>query len=167
VVVSATLWHDYHSGKAGNQTSLGAPRCGTLAITWTYRHGLAGQPEYPYSERLPTAPPVADRAARPTRAGVHARIRSGVKPHRVAVALIPASRHDDHTGETLPTLLEDADRWAATISPTHILRQLGSPFAAERTRSDCGLRGSGGAASGGFSPKAAYTAPLVSTSGSR
>jgi hypothetical protein len=35
----------------------------------------------------------------------------------------------DHTRETLPTLLDDADKWAATISPMDILRQIGSPFA--------------------------------------
>lgn len=35
----------------------------------------------------------------------------------------------DHTPETLPPLLEDADRWASTISPKDILRQIGSPFA--------------------------------------
>jgi hypothetical protein len=29
----------------------------------------------------------------------------------------------------LPPLLEDADAWAQTISPTEILRQIGSPFA--------------------------------------
>jgi transposase len=34
-----------------------------------------------------------------------------------------------HTRETLPPLLEDADAWARTISPTEILRQIGSPFA--------------------------------------
>src|ERR687883_1072492 len=34
-----------------------------------------------------------------------------------------------HTHETLPPLLEDADAWARTISPTDILRQIGSPFA--------------------------------------
>jgi transposase len=34
-----------------------------------------------------------------------------------------------HTRETLPPLLEDADTWARTISPTEILRQIGSPFA--------------------------------------
>ncbi len=34
-----------------------------------------------------------------------------------------------HTRETLPLLLEDADTWARTISPTDILRQIGSPFA--------------------------------------
>jgi transposase len=35
----------------------------------------------------------------------------------------------NHTRETLPPLLEDADRWATTISPMDILRQIGSPFA--------------------------------------
>ncbi len=35
----------------------------------------------------------------------------------------------DHTRKTLPPLLEDADSWAATISPMAILRQIGSPFA--------------------------------------
>ena len=35
----------------------------------------------------------------------------------------------DHTRETLPPLLEDADTWAASISPLDILRQIGSPFA--------------------------------------
>lgn len=35
----------------------------------------------------------------------------------------------DHNRETLPPLLEDADRWASTISPIEILRQIGSPFA--------------------------------------
>ena len=35
----------------------------------------------------------------------------------------------DHTRETLPPLLEDADTWASTISPMEILRQIGSPFA--------------------------------------
>src|SRR6266542_2872971 len=34
-----------------------------------------------------------------------------------------------HTRKTLPPLLEDADSWAATISPMAILRQIGSPFA--------------------------------------
>jgi hypothetical protein len=34
-----------------------------------------------------------------------------------------------HTRQTLPPLLEDADAWARTISPTEILRQIGSPFA--------------------------------------
>ncbi len=34
-----------------------------------------------------------------------------------------------HTRETLPPLLEDADAWARTISPSQILRQIGSPFA--------------------------------------
>ena len=34
-----------------------------------------------------------------------------------------------HTHETLPPLLEEADAWARTISPTDILRQIGSPFA--------------------------------------
>jgi DDE superfamily endonuclease len=34
-----------------------------------------------------------------------------------------------HMRESLPALLEDADAWAATISPTEILRQIGSPFA--------------------------------------
>lgn len=34
-----------------------------------------------------------------------------------------------HTRETLPLLLEDADAWAHTLSPTAILRQIGSPFA--------------------------------------
>jgi hypothetical protein len=34
-----------------------------------------------------------------------------------------------HTRETLPPLLEDADAWARTISPTAILRHIGSPFA--------------------------------------
>src|SRR5262252_5722406 len=34
-----------------------------------------------------------------------------------------------HTRETLPPLLEDADAWARTISPTEILHQIGSPFA--------------------------------------
>jgi transposase len=34
-----------------------------------------------------------------------------------------------HTRESLPPLLEDADRWAHTISPADILRQIGSPFA--------------------------------------
>jgi transposase len=34
-----------------------------------------------------------------------------------------------HTRATLPPLLEDADAWARTISPTEILRQIGSPFA--------------------------------------
>jgi hypothetical protein len=34
-----------------------------------------------------------------------------------------------HARETLPPLLEDADAWAQTISPTEILRQIGSPFA--------------------------------------
>jgi len=36
--------------------------------------------------------------------------------------------HDD-ARQTLPPLLEDADTWAATISPMDILRQIGSPFA--------------------------------------
>jgi transposase len=34
-----------------------------------------------------------------------------------------------HSRETLTLLLEDADAWACTISPTDILRQIGSPFA--------------------------------------
>jgi transposase len=34
-----------------------------------------------------------------------------------------------HTRESLPPLLADADAWARTISPTEILRQIGSPFA--------------------------------------
>jgi hypothetical protein len=34
-----------------------------------------------------------------------------------------------HTRHTLPPLLDDADGWARTISPTEILRQIGSPFA--------------------------------------
>jgi transposase len=34
-----------------------------------------------------------------------------------------------HTRETLAPLLEDADAWAHTISPTEVLRQIGSPFA--------------------------------------
>ena len=34
-----------------------------------------------------------------------------------------------HTCETLFPLLEDADTWARTISPFHVLRQIGSPFA--------------------------------------
>ena len=34
-----------------------------------------------------------------------------------------------HTREVLSRLLEDADAWARTISPTEILRQIGSPFA--------------------------------------
>jgi hypothetical protein len=34
-----------------------------------------------------------------------------------------------HTRETLALLLQDADAWAHTISPTEILRQIGSPFA--------------------------------------
>jgi hypothetical protein len=34
-----------------------------------------------------------------------------------------------HTHDSLPPLLEDADHWARTISPTEILRQIGSPFA--------------------------------------
>ena len=35
----------------------------------------------------------------------------------------------DHARETLPPLLDDADTWAATISPIDLLRQIGSPFA--------------------------------------
>jgi len=34
-----------------------------------------------------------------------------------------------HTRDSLPPLLADADHWAYTISPTEILRQIGSPFA--------------------------------------
>jgi len=34
-----------------------------------------------------------------------------------------------HTRETLSLLLEDTDTWAQTISPTAVLRQIGSPFA--------------------------------------
>ena len=34
-----------------------------------------------------------------------------------------------HTRETLALLLEDADAWAGTISPSEILRQIGSPLA--------------------------------------
>ncbi len=34
-----------------------------------------------------------------------------------------------HTREALLLLLEDADAWAHTLSPTEILRQIGSPFA--------------------------------------
>jgi transposase len=36
-----------------------------------------------------------------------------------------------HTRETLSPLLEDADTWAQTISPCDVLRQIGSPFAAD------------------------------------
>jgi transposase len=34
-----------------------------------------------------------------------------------------------HTRETLPTLLDDADTWARTLTPLEILCQIGSPFA--------------------------------------
>jgi DDE superfamily endonuclease len=34
-----------------------------------------------------------------------------------------------HARETLPPLLEDADRWAHTIPPADVLRPIGSPFA--------------------------------------
>ncbi len=34
-----------------------------------------------------------------------------------------------HAHENLLPLLEDADTWAQTISPTQVLRQIGSPFA--------------------------------------
>jgi transposase len=34
-----------------------------------------------------------------------------------------------HRRETLPPLLEDADAWAHAISPSEVLRQIGSPFA--------------------------------------
>ena len=34
-----------------------------------------------------------------------------------------------HAREILSLLLEDADTWAQTISPTAVLRQIGSPFA--------------------------------------
>lgn len=34
-----------------------------------------------------------------------------------------------HTHDTLPPLLEDSDRWAHRLSQTHILSQIGSPFA--------------------------------------
>ena len=34
-----------------------------------------------------------------------------------------------HTLQSLLPLLEDADTWAQTISPTQLLRQIGSPFA--------------------------------------
>jgi hypothetical protein len=34
-----------------------------------------------------------------------------------------------HTHATLPPLLEDADGWAHSLSPSHVLRQIGSPFA--------------------------------------
>jgi transposase len=43
-------------------------------------------------------------------------------------SLRPAVTHT-HTRETLPLLLDDADRWARTISPMDVLRQIGSPFA--------------------------------------
>jgi len=43
-------------------------------------------------------------------------------------SLRPAVTHT-HTRETLPPLLDDADSWARTISPTDVLRQIGSPFA--------------------------------------
>lgn len=43
-------------------------------------------------------------------------------------ALRKAVTHN-HTRETLPDLLADADTWAGAISPTAILRQIGSPFA--------------------------------------
>lgn len=35
----------------------------------------------------------------------------------------------NHTRETLPALLEDADAWARSITPAAILHQIGSPFA--------------------------------------
>jgi hypothetical protein len=35
----------------------------------------------------------------------------------------------NHTRETLPPLLDDADAWASTISPMDALRKIGSPFA--------------------------------------
>jgi hypothetical protein len=47
----------------------------------------------------------------------------------MALASAPPRRHAYAYRETLPPLLEDADRWAHTISPTDILRQIGSPFA--------------------------------------
>lgn len=34
-----------------------------------------------------------------------------------------------HNHATLPPLLDDADRWARTLTPLEILRQIGSPFA--------------------------------------
>jgi transposase len=34
-----------------------------------------------------------------------------------------------HTRESLPPLLEDADAWAHALSPSDVLRQIGSPFA--------------------------------------
>lgn len=34
-----------------------------------------------------------------------------------------------HRRETLPPLLDDADTWARTLSPSEVLRQIGSPFA--------------------------------------
>ena len=43
-------------------------------------------------------------------------------------SLRPAVTHT-HTRETLQPLLDDADTWARTISPTDVLRQIGSPFA--------------------------------------
>ncbi len=36
-----------------------------------------------------------------------------------------------HTRETLRPLLADADTWGQTISPFDVLRQIGSPFAAD------------------------------------
>jgi transposase len=41
-----------------------------------------------------------------------------------------------HRHESLPPLLEDADAWARTISPTQILRQIGSPFAESHPLND-------------------------------
>jgi len=41
-----------------------------------------------------------------------------------------------HTRETLCPLLEDADTWARTISPFEVLRQIGSPFAADLDSAD-------------------------------
>jgi hypothetical protein len=47
----------------------------------------------------------------------------------MVVALAGPKVTDTHTRETLPSLVEDADTWARTISPMDILRQIGSPFA--------------------------------------
>jgi transposase len=41
-----------------------------------------------------------------------------------------------HTRESLPPLLEDADAWAHTLSPSDVLRQIGSPFAVPNLTND-------------------------------
>jgi hypothetical protein len=47
----------------------------------------------------------------------------------VALASTPPRRDPHPYARDLAALLEDADAWAHIISPTDILRQIGSPFA--------------------------------------